>query len=169
MHAVGATDIVLMVRVDSVVEENALLDGAIDKRLTMLPDDSAVHAIVDDEQTSLETADIIDNAVIGIAVWILLRGVHIAFAIHDLIVFPVADGSTCDTGPELIWETSKKRKSHEATETPAMDADARGVDIGERLEIADTDHLVVGLADAELAMDSLLEKIATELSATVIH
>ena len=57
--------------------------------------------------------------------------------------------------------------SHEASEAPAVHADAVLIHVGEALEVLDTLHLIGHLGGADLTMDDLLEGGAS-LSATAV-
>ena len=68
----------------------------------MLPEHDRVDRSLADEQFTLKVLRLVDEAGLFIALRVYIRMVHVPFAVHDLIPFPVDDRSSCNRHLEHI-------------------------------------------------------------------
>ena len=97
---------------------------------------------VDNLKTTLEVLGLVEQAGLGISLGVGLRGVHITLAIHHLIVFPVDDRTSCHAYLERLRMAAHQVGRHESAEAPSVHTDTVGIDVGQRLQIGHTRHLV---------------------------
>ena len=161
--------IVLFAGIGEEVGLGAGLDAGIEERETVLGHDGAVVVARDNLQLAFQVACLADKAALLVAFGVLLRGVHIALAVHHLVVFPVDDGAAGHADLEHVGVVGHQRDGHIATIRPAVDAEAVGIDVGQRLQVADTLHLVLHLHLSQLPEGGLLEVAATVLGASVVE
>ena len=103
MVAFATADVVFVVGIDEVVDLAVVVDAALDEFEGVLPNHGVVLAAVDYEEVSVEVFGFVEEAVGGIAVGVLLWGVHIALAVHDFVPFPVDDGAAGAAHFEVSW------------------------------------------------------------------
>ena len=96
------THVVLLTRVGEEVGLCAGLDTGVEERQTMLGDDSVVVVARDDLESALQILGLVDEAGLGIAFGIRLRGTHVALTIHHLVPFPVDDRASCYANLEYV-------------------------------------------------------------------
>ena len=84
-------------------------------------------------QTAFEVLGLVEQTAGGIAFGILLRSVHIAFAIHHLIEAPVDDRTAGHTDLEDIGLSTHEVGGHESAAAPSVHSDAVGIYIGQGL------------------------------------
>ena len=124
---------------------------------------------VDNLKTPLEVLGLVEQAGLGISLGVGLRGVHITLAIHHLIVFPVDDRTSCHAYLERLRMAAHQVGRHESAEAPSVHTDTVGIDVGQRLQVGHTRHLVSHLHFAQLAEGGLLECLSSPLTAPVVQ
>ena len=120
MVPLASADVVLVVWVDKVVDLLEVVDATLDKLQRVLPNDGIVLGAVDDEQMAFEVLGFVEQAVSLLAFWILLRGVHIALAVHNLIPLPIYDGAAGTAHLEHLGVRQLQGNGHESSEAPAL-------------------------------------------------
>ena len=83
-----------------------------------------------------------------IAFRIVLRTVHVAFAIHDLVVTPVDHRTAGDSHLEDLRIRTHQVSCHKTAVAPPVHADAVGIDIRKGFQELDTFYLVRHLVHA---------------------
>ena len=97
MDPPSSKNIVLGAGIGEVVELGSILDTLLDETQAVLPDNGVVDRSLADEKLALEVGGVLDEACLLETFWIRLRSVHVALTIHNLVPFPVDDGSACDS------------------------------------------------------------------------
>ena len=115
-----ATHIVLLARISKEVGLCASLDAGIEERQTMLGHNGVVVITRNNLELALQIAGLVDEARLRVTLRILLRRIHIAFAIHYLVPFPVDDGTTSYANLEDVGVVKHERDSHETAKRPAV-------------------------------------------------
>ena len=131
VQAVVAADVVFVVGVDEIIDLFAGFDAGIDELDAVLPDNGVVFGAMDDEEAAFEVFGLRGEGIVGIALGILLRGVHIAFAVHDFVPFPVDDRAAGAADFEDFGVGEFHGDGHESAEAPAFDTHAGLIDVGE--------------------------------------
>ena len=108
-------------------------------------------------QLTLQLAGFVDEAGLLVALGILLRGVHVALAIHHLVPFPVDDRATGHAHLEDVGIVQHERDGHETAKRPPVDTQAIHVNIRQALQIFHALHLVLHFYLSQLAEGGLLE------------
>ena len=135
----------------------------------MLREYNGVDIAMDIEDIALKVLDIAGNEVILIAFGVFLRGIHIAFAIHCLVIFPVDHGASRYCRGEGTRMAIHEGGGKEATEAPSIDSQTIGIDIGEGLEVFHTGHLVFHRIGSQVAVDHTLEGEASVLGTAIVQ
>ena len=94
--------------------------------------------------------------------------VHVTFSVHDLVPFPVDDRTACNPDFEGVRMVCHQGDGHESAIAPAVYADAVCIDVRQRFQHLDSDHLIRHLALAEAAMDGLFIRSSAVLRAAVV-
>ena len=129
------------------------------------------HRVVgtdDDLQLTLQVSGTLGEVRVLVTFRIVLRSVHVAFAIHHFVHLPVDDRTTGYTYLEHVVVGQHQVGSHEATEAPAMYTDAVGIHIAQGLQEFHTLHLVLHFFYTELAVCHVLEFQATVGAAAIV-
>ena len=145
MHLVGAEHVVPVAGVEEQVGLCAGIDAGTDEGEGVLRHAGGVVVAQDDLQATLQVLGLRQQAGRGIALGILLRRVHIALAVHHLVVFPVDDRSAGHAHLEDIGVGAHQVRGHEAAEAPAVDAQAVSVHVGQCLQELHAADLVLHL------------------------
>ena len=169
VHALVAHHVVAFAGVGIEVGLGAGIDAGLDEHEAVLGHHGGVVVPGDDLQLALEVFGLGKEGGLGIAFGVGLGGVHIALAIHHFVPLPVDDGAACHAYLEHVGVVGHERDGHEASEAPAVHADAGGIDIGEALEVLDTAHLIEHFLLAQLTEGSLLEGLTTVLATAVVE
>ena len=169
MHAVAAQHVVLVAGVDEEVGIGACVHTGFHERQGVLGHASVVVVVVDNHQVAFEVGSQILQVALLVAFGVGLRCIHVALAVHHLIVAPVDDGSACHAHLEEVRVTQHQGRGHVAAEAPSVYADAAAVYVGQRLEELDAFHLVLALLDAEVAEGAVLKLQAAVRTAAVVH
>ena len=169
MHAVAAQHVVLVAGVDEEVGIRTCVHTGFHERQGVLGHASVVVVVVDNHQVAFEVGSQVLQVALLVTIRIGLRCVHIAFAVHHLIVAPVDDGSACHAHLEDFGVAQHQGRGHVAAEAPSVYADAAAVHVGQRLEEFDAFHLVLALLDAEVAEGAVLKLQAAVRTAAVVH
>ena len=119
MHAGMSPHVMLLTRIGKEVRLGTRLDAGIEERETMLWHNGIVVVARNDLQTAFQILGLADERRFGIALWIRLRGVHIALAVHHLVPLPVNDGTTSYSYLENVGVGSHERDGHKSSERPA--------------------------------------------------
>ena len=93
-------------------------------------------------QTAAQILGLAQQTACLVAFGIFLGRVHIALAIHDLVVLPIDDRTACHAHLERLGIGAHEVGGHESTETPTVHADAVGIHIGKGFQESHTRHLV---------------------------
>ena len=102
MDAGMSAHIVSLARIDEEVGLRATLDTGVKELQRMLRDDRGVVHSDDDLQPAFQIPGFCQQRGTGVAVRVLFRRIHIPFAVHHLIPFPVYDGAACHADLEDI-------------------------------------------------------------------
>ncbi len=89
MQSVGATYVVFVLGIYKIVNLLAFLDTGLNKLKAVLPNHCIVLCTMYYQQFSIKLIHIIENAGFLVTFWVLVRSIHIAFAVHYFVVFPV--------------------------------------------------------------------------------
>ena len=130
MDAVDATDVVFVMRVDEVVDLFASFDAGINELDAVLPNHGVVLGTMDDKKTAIEVLGLGQEGVVGVTLGVLLWGVHIPLAIHDLVPFPVNDRATSATHFKDFGMSQFHRDGHETAKAPTLNTHTVFIDIG---------------------------------------
>src|SRR5690606_3231453 len=128
------------------------------------------HAVHNQESLVTGQSLSIANRSILVALWIVLRSVHVALRIDTIIESPI--GNRCDshTVPECLTGVLFERfESHKTAVRPTPDSNVVGVDVwlcGPDLGRLD---LVAGFVVAEVTADYAAGSAADKASAATIH
>ena len=169
MRPIHAVDVVVVAGIDEIVELLAVVDAVLDEDEAVLPHHHRVGGAVNHQELAFEFVGLVFEAHQFIAFRVLLGRVHITLAVHDLVVLPIQHGTACHAHLEHLGVVDLQRGRHEAAIAPAVAADAVGIDVGQGLQPVDAHHLVAHLELAALAVDALLEGLATVGGATVVE
>ena len=169
MDAVGACHVVSVAGIDEEVGVGVGIDAGAHEGEGVLGHADGVVAAVDDEEAPFEVLGFVEQGGAAVAFGVALRGVHVAFTVHDLVEAPVDDGTACHTDFEDVGVGGHEAGGHEAAEAPAVYAEACTVNVGEALEVFDAAELVFHLFDAKLAEGGLLEGEAAMFAAAVVE
>ena len=102
MRAVFAGHVVLMARVDEIVRIRIGIHAGFQEAQAVLPYNHRVDVAVDHQEVSFQVACLQFHVGILISFGIILRTVHIPFAIHDLVVAPVDHRTACNAHLEYF-------------------------------------------------------------------
>ena len=169
MCPVHAIDVVVVAGIYEVIQLLAVVDAVLDEDEAVLPHHHGVGGAVDHQELAFKLVGLVLKAGQLVAFGVLLWCVHVALAVHNLIVLPIQHGTASHAHLEHFGVVDLQRGRHEAAIAPAVAADAVGVDIREGLQPIDAHHLVAHLKLAALAVDALLEGFATVGGATVVE
>ena len=111
----------------------------------MLGHDGAVVVACNNLELALQVASLADEAGFGVAIRVLLWGVHIALTVHHLIEMPVDDGTSGHTHLEHVGVVGHQRNGHVTAIAPSVNADSVGVNIRQRFQVFHAFHLVLHL------------------------
>ena len=89
MRSVGALHVVVVARIDEIIQLLAVVDAIFDKDKAVLPHDDRVGGAVNHQEFAFQFVGFVFEAGQLVAFRIFLWGVHVAFAIHDFVVFPI--------------------------------------------------------------------------------
>ena len=134
----------------------------------MLGHAGTVVVIVDDEQMSLQIACKVLQVRFLVALGITLRGVHVAFAVHDFIIAPVDDRSAGNTYFEYLRITEHQGGGHVSAKTPAMNTNTFTVHIRQALQEFNAFYLVFSLFYAETTEGDVLKFQPAVFTAAVV-
>ncbi len=169
MRPVGTRNVVVMAGIDEVIELLAVVDAVLDEDEAVLPHHHGVGGAVDHQELAFQLVGLVFEAGQFVAFGVFLGRVHVTLAIHDFVVLPIQYGTTSHAHLEHLRMVDLQRGRHEAAIAPAVAAYAVGVDVGQGLQPFDAHHLVAHLELAALAMDALLEGLASVGGATVVE
>ena len=102
VHSVVASDVVLVLRVDGVVDEDIVADGILQQAERVLPNHHRIDVAVDDKQSAAQLVGLLADVVLRIAIGVLLRHIHIALAIHNLVQIPIAHWAASHASFEYV-------------------------------------------------------------------
>ena len=88
MYPVKSADIVLVIGVNEIVNQHLVLDALVEELQTVLPNHNRVDASVDNHQATFQLVGLVEQTCLLVAFGILLRSIHVAFAVHYLVVLP---------------------------------------------------------------------------------
>ena len=100
-------------------------------------------------QLALKIGGLIYGRRIRVALGIILRAAHVTLGVNRVVEAPVGYGRDGDAGLENVGRVEHGIERHVAAVTPAPDADARAIHVGERLQIFHAGELVFQLDFAE--------------------
>ena len=169
MHGILAVHVVLATGIEEVVALCAGINTCTDETECVLRNTDGVVVADDKLQTALQVACTQTQVAVLVALGVLLGSVHIAFAIHHLIVVPVYYGTACHTHLKHLGEGKHKVCGHETAETPSVHTHTVLVHIGQRHQELYTLVLVLALHSSQLAEGSLLELAAAPFAATSVQ
>ena len=134
----------------------------------MLRHAGIVMVVMDNQQMAFQLSGEVSQVTFLVTFGIRFRGVHIAFAVHNLIVAPVDDRASGNTDFEYLRIAEQQGGGHVAAETPSVYTDALTVYIGQGFQELDAFHLVFALFDAEMAEGGVLKFQSAVAAATVV-
>ena len=100
---------------------------------------------------------------------ITLWGIHIAFSVHDFIISPVDDRTTCNAYLEYLGIAEQQCRSHVTTETPAVHTDAVAIYIRQTFQEFHTFHLVFSFFNAKMSESSIFKFQSAVVTSTVVE
>ena len=168
VETLPAPHVVWLTGIDHEIGLSSVLNAGGNERQTVLGYYGGIIIAGDNLQLSLEVGSLVDERCLFVAFGIVLGGIHIAFPIHYFVPFPVDDRTTSHTHLEDIVVVGHQRNGHETAKRPAMNTDALFIDIGQRLKVFDSFHLVLHFNLSKLAESSLLEIPAAVFRASVV-
>ncbi len=166
--AVHAIHIVVMTRINEVIQLFSIVDAVFNEHEAVLPHHDRVGSAMNQEQLAFELVGFVFKTRQLVAFGIFFRCVHVTFAVHDFIVFPVHDGTACHRHLESFRMIDFQRCGHEAAVTPSVGTNAVGIDIRKGFQVGDARHLVAHFKLSALAVYALLESLAAVGRATVV-
>ena len=89
VDSVFAHYVMLSARVWEVVDLYVILDTFADKAQAMLPNYHRVYGSLTDQKPAFEIFRFVDEAGLGVSLWVYCRVVHVSLSVHYLIPFPV--------------------------------------------------------------------------------
>ena len=169
VNTVSSRHIMSLGRIDKEVGLRTGIDAGAHEREGVLRHAGGVVASDDDLQASLQVGGMVEQAALGIAFGVAFGGVHIALAVHHLVVFPVDDGASGNAHLEGFGVARHHRNRHEASEAPAMHADAVFVNEAEAFQPFHALHLVFGFFGAEVTEGAVLKFQSAVRAAAIVE
>ena len=99
----------------------AFLDRCLGNGEHVLRHYDRVYIAMDIEDIALQILDIVGYKVVLIALRVFLRGIHITFAIHNFIEFPINHSASCYCSSEGARVAIHKGGGEETSEAPTID------------------------------------------------
>ena len=168
VYALVSAHVVRLSGIDEEVGLSARLDTFGKERQAMLRHHRVVVISRDNLQFSLQVLRLAQEARLLVAFGVGLRRVHISFAVHHLVPFPVDDGTSCHAHLEHVGIVGHEGDGHESAEAPSVHAHAVGIDIGERLQKFHALHLVLHLYLSQLSERGLFEVASAVFAPSVV-
>ena len=169
MRPIHAVDVVVVAGIDEIVQLLSVVDAVLDEDEAVLPHHDGIGGAVDHQELAFEFVGLVFQADEFVAFGVLLGRIHVTLAVHDFVVLPIQHRTACHADLKHLGVVDLQRGRHEAAITPAVAADSVGIDVRQGLQPFDTLHLVAHLELAALAVDALLEGLATVGGATVVE
>ena len=170
MHArVAAEDAVVAVGIDLHVELLAQLNQMFGILGTVLVVHVVVGHAVYQQEVSVQFVGTGEGRRCLVALGVLLRRAHEAFAIDGVVVVPVGHSCYGHTCLEYGSTLAHTHDSHVATEAPAPDTDAVLVHVGQAAQVEGRLHLVAGFFDAQVQVGAFLEVGTASACASSVH
>lgn len=157
MYAVASQNVVLMSGIDKQIGIGACIHACLHERKRMLGYAGVIVVIVDNEQMSFQLSCEVLQVALFITFGVCLRGVHIALAIHYLIIFPVDDRSAGHAYFENLRIAQHECGSHVSAETPAVNADAVAVYVRQAFQVVHSFYLVFALFNTQVSEGDVFE------------
>ena len=131
-----------------------------------------VHIVVGRAMNEQQVAAQVSRTLYGvdsITRWVLLRGTHVTFGVHRVVVFPVAWSGHSHTGTEHLAAFAHRHQRVEATKAPAPDGYAVLVNIRQRAKVKCGLHLVFRLLVAKVEVGALFKVGTTRACAASVY
>ena len=168
MYPVLAHYIVLSAWIREIIHLDIVLDAFPDEAQTVLPDHYRVYCALADKELALQGCSLVDEAGLCISFRIDVRMVHVPFAIHHFVPFPVYYRTTCNGDLEYVRVIGDERNGHETAVAPSVYADSVLVHIWQSHEHLHSFHLVCHFCLSALAVDGLFECKSAVFCSSVI-
>ena len=120
-------------------------------------------------ETSFQVSSLLQQTAALVSLRVLLGSVHIAFAVHHFVVFPVDDRSASHSHLEDIGISEHEVRGHEATERPSVNSHPVFVNIRQGFQELHALHLVLHLLVAEVTESHLLEVATSPFASSVVE
>ena len=129
MCSIHAIDIMVMTRIDEIIQLLAVMDAVLDENEAVLPHHHGVGGAVDHQELALEFVGLVLKADQIVAFGILLGRVHVTLTIHDFVVLPIQHGTASHANLKHLGVVDLQRCRHESAIAPAVASDAVGIDV----------------------------------------
>ena len=131
VYTVASRHIVSVSRIDEVVRVRTGIDAGTEEGDAVLRHTHRVVGTDDDLQLALQVAGPLGEVGVPVTFRVVLRGVHIAFAVHHFIQFPVDDRSAGYPHLEHVVVRQHQVGGHKSAEAPAVYADASCIHVAQ--------------------------------------
>ena len=159
----------LVARVDEEVRIGAGVDAGLEERERVLRHTGVVVVIVNQQQFAPQLPGQGLEVARFVSVGIGLRHVHVALAVHHLVVSPVDDRPACHADLVQLRIAQHQGRSHVPPEAPPVHADTVAVHVRQGLEPLGRLGLVFALLNAEATERAVLESQAPVSAAPVVN
>ena len=146
-----------------------LFDAFAQKFHTVLHNDRIILHAMYKHQLSVKLIHMVKHVRVFIAFRVFLWHVHVAFAVHYFVHFPIDDRATSNANFKHIRVAQHEVKGHKTAETPAMYANAVCVNIRKFFQICYPLHLVVCFGNPQLAVNYLFKSLPAIGRAAIIE
>ena len=168
MHHIAAHHIMFLTGINEIVGLRAGIFAGAEESKAVLQHASAVVKTHDDLQAAFEVLGLRQERGTFVTFGIFLRRVHVALAIHHLVIFPVDNRAARHADFEHVGVGTHEVGGHVAAERPAMHAETVSIDIRQGFEKFHALQLVLHLGVAEVAVRAALEVETAILRAAVV-